>query len=73
LLFPIYRKLSRHRHGAKYQIVGWAGFRLSGLDLHGTNEILLGEFVSVTWEAFRPKRASDAGQDFGVKNVSLVN
>ena len=51
---------------------GWAGFRLSGLDLHGTNEILLGEFVSVTWDGIQAEKASDAPPDFGVTNVSLV-
>ena len=72
LLFPIYRKLTGGGTGAKYQIVGWAGFRLSGLDLHGTNEILLGEFVSVTWDGIQTEKASDAPPDFGVTNVSLV-
>ncbi len=72
LLFPIYRKLTGTGTGAKYQIVGWAGFRLSGLDLHGSNEILLGEFVSVTWDGIQAEKASDAPPDFGVTNVSLV-
>jgi hypothetical protein len=72
LLFPIYRKITGTGTGAKYQIVGWAGFRLSGLDLHGTNEILLGEFVSVTWDGIQAEKASDAPPDFGVTNVSLV-
>ncbi len=72
LLFPIYRKLTGAGTGAKYQIVGWAGFRLSGLDLHGSNEILLGEFVSVTWDGIQAEKASDAPPDFGVTNVSLV-
>ena len=72
LLFPIYRKLTGRGTGAKYQIVGWAGFRLSGLDLHGSNEILLGEFVSVTWDGIQAEKASDAPPDFGVTNVSLV-
>jgi hypothetical protein len=72
LLFPIYRKLTGGGTGAKYEIVGWAGFRLTGLDLHGSNEILLGEFVSVTWDGIQAERASDAPPDFGVTNVSLV-
>jgi Putative Flp pilus-assembly TadE/G-like len=72
LLFPIFRKLTGNGTGAKYQIVGWAGFRLSGLDLHGSNEILLGEFVSVTWDGIQAEEASDAPPDFGVTNVSLV-
>jgi hypothetical protein len=73
LLFPIYRKLTGGGTGAQYQIVGWAGFRLSGMNLQGTNEILFGEFVSVTWEGVQAERASDAGVDFGVKDVSLVD
>jgi hypothetical protein len=73
LLFPIYRKLTGSGTGAKYQIVGWAGFRLTGLDLHGNNEILLGEFVSVTWDGIQAEQASDAPPDFGVTNVSLVD
>jgi hypothetical protein len=73
LLFPIYRKLTGSGTGAQYQIIGWAGFRLTGMDLHGTNEKLFGEFVSVTWEGVQAEKASDAGQDFGVKNVSLVD
>ncbi|HKO75050.1 MAG TPA: pilus assembly protein TadG-related protein [Gaiellaceae bacterium] len=72
LLFPIYRKLTGTGTGATYQIVGWAGFRLTGLDLHGTNEKLLGEFVSVTWDGIQAEKASDAPPDFGVTNVSLV-
>jgi hypothetical protein len=72
LLFPIYRKLTGTGTGAQYQIIGWAGFRLSGLDLQGTNEKLLGEFVSVTWDGIQAERASDAPPDFGVTNVSLV-
>ncbi len=72
LLFPIFRKLTGNGTGAKYQIIGWAGFRLSGLDLHGSNEILLGEFVSVTWDGIQAEEASDAPPDFGVTNVSLV-
>jgi hypothetical protein len=72
LLFPIYRKLTGTGTGAKYQIVGWAGFRLTGLDLHGSNEILFGEFVSVTWDGIQAEKASDAPPDFGVTNVSLV-
>jgi hypothetical protein len=73
LLFPIYRKLTGSGTGAKYEIVGWAGFKLTGMDLHGTNEKLFGEFVSVTWEGIQAENTSDAGEDFGVKNVSLVN
>jgi hypothetical protein len=73
LLFPIYRKLSGTGTNAKYQIIGWAGFRLTGIDVHGSNEKLFGEFVSVTWEGIEVESAGDAPPDFGVKSVSLVD
>ena len=73
LLFPIYRKITGNGTGAQFQIVGWAGFRLTGMDLHGTNEKLFGEFVSVTWDGIQADKPSDAGVDFGVTNVSLVD
>jgi hypothetical protein len=73
LLFPIFRKLTGSGTNAKYEIIGWAGFRLTGMDLHGSNEKLFGEFVSVTWDGIQAESASDAPPNFGVKNVSLVN
>jgi len=73
LLFPIYRKLTGGGTGAHYEIVGWAGFRLTGMDLHGNNEKLFGEFVSVTWEGIQAETPGVAGFDFGVTNVSLVD
>jgi Flp pilus assembly protein TadG len=73
LLFPIYRKLSGSGTNAKYEIVGWAGFRVSGIDVHGNNEKLFGEFVSVTWEGIEAESASGAPANFGVKTVSLVD
>jgi hypothetical protein len=73
LLFPIYRKLTGGGTGAKYEIVGWAGFRLSGMDLQGKNEKLFGEFVSVTWDGIQAESGGQAPPNFGVKNVSLVD
>jgi len=73
LLFPIYRKIDGTGTGAHYEIVGWAAFKLTGLDLHGNNEKLFGEFVGVTWDGIQAEHASDAGVDFGVKNVALVD
>jgi hypothetical protein len=73
LLFPIYRKISGTGTGAHYEIVGWAAFKLTGMDLQGNKEKLFGHFVSVTWEGIQAEHPSDAGVDFGVKNVSLVD
>jgi hypothetical protein len=73
LLFPIYRKLTGTGTNAKYEIIGWAGFRLTGVDVHGSNELLFGEFVSVTWDGIQAESAGEAPPNFGVKNVSLVD
>jgi hypothetical protein len=73
LLFPVYRKLTGTGTGAKYQIVGWAAFRVSGLDLQGSNEKIFGEFVSVTWDGIQAGSSGSAPPDFGVKNVSLID
>ena len=53
LLFPIYRKITGTGTGAQYEIVGWAAFKLTGMDLHGNNEKLFGEFVGVTWDGIQ--------------------
>jgi Putative Flp pilus-assembly TadE/G-like len=73
LLFPIYRKISGTGTGAHFEIVGWAAFKLTGMNLQGNNEKLFGEFVSVTWDGIQAEQPSDAGVDFGVTNVSLVD
>jgi hypothetical protein len=73
MLFPIYRKLSGTGTNAKYEIIGWAGFRLTGLDVKGNDEKLFGEFVSVTWDGIQAGTASEIPPNFGVKNVSLID
>jgi Flp pilus assembly protein TadG len=73
LLFPVYRKITGTGTGAKYQIVGWAAFRLTGIDVHGSNEKLFGEFVDVTWDGIQAGSVGETPPDFGVKNVSLID
>jgi hypothetical protein len=73
LLFPIYRKLTGTGTNAKYEIIGWAGFKLTGIDVNGSNEKLFGEFVSVTWEGIEVDSAGSAPPNFGIKTVSLVD
>jgi hypothetical protein len=73
LLFPVYRKLTGTGTNAKYEIIGWVGFKLTGIDVKGNKEKLFGEFVSVLWDGIQATSASSAGINFGVKNVSLVD
>jgi hypothetical protein len=72
LLFPVYRKLSGGGTGAKYQIIGWVGFRLTGMDLQGNKEKLYGEFTDVIWEGIQVTSGGGGPPDFGVRAVQLV-
>jgi Flp pilus assembly protein TadG len=73
LLFPVYSKLTGSGTGAKYTIVGWVGFKLTGIDFQGNSQKIYGNFTSVTWDGIQAEKPSDAGEDFGVTNVSLVD
>jgi hypothetical protein len=71
LLFPIYRKITGTGNNAKYEIVGWVGFRVTGMNLQGNNEKLYGEFTEVIWEGILVTSGSGS-LSTGVKTVSLV-
>jgi hypothetical protein len=71
LLFPIYRKIVGTGSGAKYEIIGWVGFHLTGTDLHGTNEKLLGYFTRVVWTGIQGSTGSSFSP--GVRVVELVD
>ncbi|MDQ4029610.1 MAG: pilus assembly protein TadG-related protein [Actinomycetota bacterium] len=71
LLFPIYRKLTGTGSNAKYEIIGWVGFRLSGLDLTGNKEKLFGTFTRVIWQGIQGSPGSSVSP--GVRVVQLVD
>jgi hypothetical protein len=71
LLFPIYRKLTGSGTSAKYEIVGWVGFRISGMKLQGNNEELYGEFTEVIWDGILVE-SGPGSLATGVKAVELV-
>jgi Putative Flp pilus-assembly TadE/G-like len=71
LLFPIYRKLTGGGSGAKYEIVGWIGFHLTGTDLTGSNEKLYGWFTRVIWEGIQAHSGSGSYSP-GVGVIELV-
>lgn len=70
LLFPIYRTLKATGSNAQYEIIGWVGFRLTGLDLTGNNEKLYGKFESVIWQGIQG--ATGGSYSPGVGIVQLV-
>jgi Putative Flp pilus-assembly TadE/G-like len=70
LLFPIYRKLTETGSNAKYEIIGWVGFHLTGTDLHGSSEKLHGWFTRVIWEGVQGHSGSSYSPGVGV--IELV-
>jgi Putative Flp pilus-assembly TadE/G-like len=71
LLFPIYRKLTGTGTGAKYQIVGWVGWRHASSNLHGNKEELYGEFTEVIWDGILVESGPGSLLS-GIKVVELV-
>jgi hypothetical protein len=70
LLFPIYRTLTGTGSNAKYEIVGWVGFHLTGLDLKGSKEKLFGHFTEVIWAGIQG--SSGSSNSPGVHVVQLI-
>lgn len=71
LLFPIYRKLTATGSNAKYDIIGWVGFRLTSMDLTGNDEKLYGNFTRVVWQGIQGSPGSSVSP--GVRVVQLVD
>ncbi len=73
LLFPVYDSISGTGSNAEYHVIGWAGFRLTGIDTRGSGGSLLGYFDQVIWSGIQVTSASGGGPDFGVRTVQLIN
>jgi Flp pilus assembly protein TadG len=70
ILFPVYKTLTGSGSGAKYEIIGWVGFHLTGLDVHGNNEKLFGWFTRVIWQGLPSVNPNQQG--FGAYAVELI-
>lgn len=71
LLFPVYRETRGGGSNFEYEVVGWAGFLLTGWDVHGSQDSrLLGRFTQLIWEGIASESAGPP--DFGARAVSLV-
>ena len=71
LLFPIYRATRAQGSNFEYLVVGWAGFRLTGYTIHGSQDSrLYGYFEEVIWQGIQSESAGDP--DFGARAVSLI-
>jgi putative Flp pilus-assembly TadE/G-like protein len=71
LLFPIYQTLSGTGDNAKYKIVGWVAFHITGMNLAGNNEKIKGWFEKVIWDGILTQSGSGSLLT-GVKAVELV-
>ena len=70
ILFPVYKTLTGSGSGAKYEIIGWVGFHLTGLDVQGNNEKLFGWFTRVIWQGLPSTNPNQAA--FGAYAVELI-
>jgi hypothetical protein len=70
ILFPVYRKLTGTGSSAKYDIIGWVGFYLTGMQLNGNDEKLYGHFTQVIWAGLQSETGGEP--DFGVRAIALV-
>ena len=74
LLFPVFRTLDGNGQNARYEIIGWIGFYLTGYDIHGNEATLQGHFTEYIAQGILsstgPGPSGTAG--FGVKSIQLI-
>jgi Flp pilus assembly protein TadG len=74
LLFPVFKTLSGTGQNARYDIIGWICFYLTGFDVHGNEATLRGYFTEYIAQGILsstgPGPAGTAG--FGVKSIQLI-
>lgn len=72
VLFPIYREpILGGGTNARFNIIGWVGFLITGYDNHGSTGRVDGEFTRVIWEGILTNSGGSA--DFGVRSVQLID
>jgi hypothetical protein len=70
LLFPIYSEVTGGGANARYFVVGWVGFHLTGFTARGNSGTITGHFTEVIWDGITTERADQTS--FGVRAVNLV-
>lgn len=69
LLFPVFPSTRGGGSNFEYEVVGWAGFLLTGWDVHGsTDSRLHGQFTQIIWEEIATDSAD--APDFGARGVA---
>jgi Flp pilus assembly protein TadG len=73
LLFPVYDVLSGNGSNARYRIIAWAAFHLTGLkNISGTTGTLEGWFTRTIWTGLEVSSKGKPAPDFGVRSVTLT-
>lgn len=70
LLLPIYADTRGNGSGFDYKVIGWAGFHVTEIAIHGSKSKVFGWFERVVWEGIVSE--TEPGTDFGVRSVALV-
>jgi Flp pilus assembly protein TadG len=74
LLFPVFRTLSGQGSNAKYDIIGWIGFRLESYKVAGNNATLTGTFETYIAQGIQAgKSGNGAPLAYGVRTVQLID
>jgi hypothetical protein len=72
VLFPIYREpILGGGVTARYDIIGWVGFLITGYDNSGAQGEVRGSFTQVIWAGILTN--SGGSPDFGVRSIALID
>jgi Flp pilus assembly protein TadG len=70
LLFPVYDIVDGSGAGLEYNVIGWAGFVITGYEVQGGTTQIFGHFTEVIWDGSFP--TTPGGNNFGAWAVSLT-
>jgi Flp pilus assembly protein TadG len=74
LLFPVFRTLTGTGSNAKYEIIGWIGFRLESYTVAGNDAMLSGTFTTYIAQGIQAKSAGQGSPlAYGVRTVQLID
>jgi Flp pilus assembly protein TadG len=73
MLFPVYDTLNNQGSNAEYHIIGWVGFHIDSIEVHGTSGSISGYFTQVIWTGIQASTAGGGGPNFGARTVQLVD
>jgi Flp pilus assembly protein TadG len=74
LLFPVFKTLDGQGQNAKYEIIGWIGFYLTGYEVHGNEATLEGHFTEYIASGILSQTGPgpSGSLPFGVRSIQLI-